>query len=103
MKRKDPRVRELLDVKKRPIPACLANDEIAKEVRPNLQRSWANLKSIIDARSQQLDDAISNMNLLGEMADLTKALNAKAADVDRLVNGKSSQNVGLATKKLLVR
>ncbi|KAL5107304.1 Spectrin beta chain [Taenia crassiceps] len=101
MKRKDPRVRELLDVKRRPIPACLADDAIAMEVRPNLQRSWANLQSAIDGRSKQLDDAISNMNLLGEMADLTKALNIKAADVDRLVNGKSIQNVDLATKKLL--
>ncbi|KAL5964605.1 Spectrin alpha chain [Taenia solium] len=101
MKRKDPCVRELLDVKRQPIPACLADDEIAKEVRPNLQRSWANLQSVIDARSQQLDDASASMNLFGEMADLTKALNVKAADVDRLVNGKSSQNVDLATKKLL--
>ncbi|VDK20324.1 unnamed protein product, partial [Taenia asiatica] len=101
MKRKDPRVRELLDVKRQPIPACLADDEIAKEVRPNLQRSWANLQSVINARSQQLDDASACMNLFGEMADLTKALNVKAADVDRLVNGKSSQNDDLATKKLL--
>ncbi|KAH9280373.1 Spectrin beta chain, non-erythrocytic 1 [Echinococcus granulosus] len=101
MKRKYPRVQQLLDVKRRPIPACLADDELAKEVRLNLQRSWANLQSVVDARSQQLDDAMSTMNLLSEMADLTKALNAKAADVDRLVNGKSNQNDDLATKKIL--
>ncbi|VDM16022.1 unnamed protein product [Hydatigera taeniaeformis] len=100
VKRKDPHLRELLDAKRRPIPACLADDEIAKEVRPSLQRSWANLQSAIDARSQQLDDAISNMNLLAEMADLTKFLNAKAAEVDRLVNVKTSQNADLAAKKL---
>ncbi|KAM7541962.1 hypothetical protein Aperf_G00000017227 [Anoplocephala perfoliata] len=99
-KLKDPRVQQLLDVKRRPIPTCLAGDGVAEQVRPNLTRSWANLQSSIDSRSRQLDDAAYNLNLLGEMSDLTKDVNSKSADVDRLVNVKSRQAVDSAVKKL---
>ena len=96
-------MQQLLDARMRPIPVVLAGDPIAEQIRPNLSRSWADLQSAIDTRSIQLDSTSSSMNLLGEIADLTEAINNKAADVDRLVNVRSNENLDSTKKRLLVR
>lgn len=103
MKRRDPRVQELLDTTKRPVPAILAGDEIAEQIRPNLLQSWANLQTATDSRSKQLNSVSVGMNLISEIVDLTEAINNKAADVDRLVNIRSNENLDSAKKRLLVR
>ncbi|VDL15838.1 unnamed protein product [Hymenolepis diminuta] len=100
-KRRDPRVQQLLDAKQRPIPALLAGDPLAEQIRPNLARSWENLQSAIDSRSHQLEDAASNLNILGEISDLIQEINIKSAEVDRLVNVKSRQAIDSSVKKLL--
>ncbi len=96
-------MRQLLDAKLRPIPSCLVGDANAERIRPELQRSWVDLQRAIRDRGDQLKSAAAGVDLLGELADMTEGINAKAADVDRLVMVKSNDSIDPAIKKLLVR
>ncbi|VDK80757.1 unnamed protein product [Dibothriocephalus latus] len=101
IERKEPRVKELLDPKICPMPACLQKAGIpGSDPRPELAESVGELKRLASERSKQLLASVDTTDLLSRLADVAEQINSTTVAVDALVEGQSAFPLASSAKKL---
>ncbi|VDL93675.1 unnamed protein product [Schistocephalus solidus] len=101
IERKDPRVKELLDPQICPMPVCLQNASVpGSDPRPELAKSFEELKRVASGRSKQLLASVDTADLLAQLADVAEQINSTTMAVDVLVDGKSAFPLDSSAKKL---